>query len=119
MDPAVASALAAYKKHRKAGDADRVFVDQHGRPLADDSFASALRADLLAASVTRAELHEEGKNRRPIRAHDLRGTFATLYLANGKTETWICDRTGWKSSQMVAKYRRAARSAKELRLGYP
>ena len=119
MDPAVARALKAYKELRRAGSADRVFVDEHGRLLADDSFAAALRADLAAAGVNRAELHVEGKNRRPIRAHDLRGTFATLYLANGKTETWICDRTGWRSSQMVAKYRRAARSAQELALGVP
>jgi integrase len=117
LDPSVARALSAWKKSRNAGPEDWVFVDGHGRPLTEDSFASMLRSDLLCAGVDRAELHSAGKNRQPIRAHDLRGTFATLHLAGGKTETWVCDRTGWRSSQMVAKYRRAARSAKELGLG--
>jgi len=43
----------------------------------------------------------------------LRGTFVTLALANGKTESWVADRTGHKSSQMINRYRRSARSAKE------
>ena len=38
-------------------------------------------------------------------------------LANGRTETWVADRTGHKSSQMINAYRRAARTAAELRLG--
>jgi integrase len=33
-------------------------------------------------------------NRAQFRAHDLRGTFVTLALANGKSETWVADRTG-------------------------
>ena len=52
-----------------------------------------------------------------MRAHDLRGTFVTLSLANGRTETWVADRTGHKSSQMINRYRRAARSATELGMG--
>src|SRR5882672_3426670 len=52
-----------------------------------------------------------------LRAHDLRGTFVTLSLANGKTETWVMDRTGHQSSGMVNEYRQAARSAAELNLG--
>jgi hypothetical protein len=47
----------------------------------------------------------------------LRGTFVTLSLANGKTETWVADRTGHRSSAMINRYRRAARSAMELGLG--
>src|SRR5690606_7334475 len=34
-----------------------------------------------------------------------------------RTETWVADRTGHKSSQMINRYRRAARSASELGLG--
>jgi hypothetical protein len=49
--------------------------------------------------------------------HDLRGTLVTLSLANGKSETWVADRTGHTSSQMINRYRRAARSAQELELG--
>lgn len=118
MDSAVARALTAYKKLRGAGDSDRVFVDEDGRPLAGESLAPVLRADLRAAGVTRHELHDDkAKNRRPIRAHDLRSGFVTLSLANGKTEAWIADRTGHTSSQMINRYKRAARSASELGLG--
>jgi hypothetical protein len=53
--------------------------------------------------------------RQPIRLH-LRATFVTLSLAAGKSEAWVCDRTGHRSSQMVSRYRRAARSVKELDL---
>jgi hypothetical protein len=49
--------------------------------------------------------------------HDLRGTFVTLSLANGKTETWVADRTGHSSSVMINRYRRAARTAAELGSG--
>lgn len=72
---------------------------------------------LWTAGVQRAELHEDGTNRRKNQVHDLRGTFVTISLANGKTETWVADRTGHRSSAMVNRYRRQARSAKELGLG--
>ena len=79
--------------------------------------ADALRASLRRAAVLRAALFEKSESRQPIRAHDLRATFVTVSLATGKTEAWVTDRTGHKSSQMVAKYRRAARSVAELGLG--
>jgi integrase len=44
--------------------------------------------------VERYELFNAGEHTGKLRAHDLRGTFVTLGLANGKTETWISDRTG-------------------------
>ena len=52
-----------------------------------------------------------------IRVHDLRGTFVTLSLANGRTEAWVADRTGHRSSVMINRYRRAARTATEPGLG--
>jgi integrase len=42
----------------------------------------------------------------PLRAHDLRATFVTLSLAQGKSEAWITDRTGHKSSQVIYRYKR-------------
>ena len=94
-----------------------MFVDEYGRPLSDESLAPQLRKDLEAAGVNRKELLSAGTNRQPIRVHDLRGTFITLTLANGRSETWVADRTGHTSSQMINRYRRAARSAGELKLG--
>lgn len=50
--------------------------------------------------------------------HGLRRTFVTLALANGRYEAWVQDRTGHRSSVMVNRYRRAARSVTELGLGW-
>ena len=52
-----------------------------------------------------------------MRVHDLRGTFVTLSLANGKSEAWISDRTGHKSSTMINRYKRTARTFAELQSG--
>ena len=79
--------------------------------------ADQLRDHLKEAGVDRAELFESSDCRRPIRIHDLRATFVTISLATGKSEAWVCDRTGHRSSQMVNRYRRAARSVAELGLG--
>jgi integrase len=58
--------------------------------------------DLMLADVDRPELFERTASRQPLRLHDLRATFVTVSLANGKTEQWVTDRTGHKSSQMVS-----------------
>jgi len=73
--------------------------------------------DLRRARVDRAELWERSKSRQPIRLHDLRATFVTVSLADGKPETWVTDRTGHRSSQMLALYTRQARTWRELDLG--
>jgi hypothetical protein len=52
-----------------------------------------------------------------VRVHDLRGTFVTISLANGKSEAWIGGRTGHRSSQMIARYKRNARTFEELQQG--
>ena len=79
--------------------------------------AALFRWHLRAAGVHRSELFERTPQRRPIRIHDQRACFATLNLAAGKSETWVMDRTGHRSSAMVMAYRRAARNATELGLG--
>jgi integrase len=86
-------------------------------PLDTDRLAEALRDALRTAGVDRPALFAESHNRLPIRAHDLRGTFVTVALANGTTETWVADRTGHRSSQMTNTYRRTARTYAELCLG--
>ncbi len=75
------------------------------------------RGDLRTAGITRPELFERSKARQPIRVHDLRATFVTVSLANGKTEQWVSDRTGHRSSAMLALYSRQARTWAELGLG--
>ncbi len=107
---AVVRALSAWKA-RYCPDAEpgeRVFAER-GVPLNVDKLAEQLRRDLKRAGVTREKLFERSANRQPIRAHDLRATFVTIALATGKTETWVADRTGHKSSTMINRYRRKAR----------
>jgi hypothetical protein len=62
-------------------------------------------------------LFERDETRQPIRLHDTRATFITIALANGRSEAWVQDRTGHRSSVMINRYRRAARTAAELGLG--
>lgn len=111
LSPGVAEALAMFKPDGASPDA-LVFglVNR-------DRAAEVFREHLKQAGVDRVQLFERSKNRRPIRIHDLRATFITLALANGRTETWAMDRTGHKSSNMVNHYRRQARQAGELNLG--
>jgi hypothetical protein len=44
--------------------------------------------------------------------------FVTLALAADRTEAWVTDRTGHRSSDMVHRYKRTARTARELGLGW-
>ena len=76
--------------------------------------ADAFRAHLQLAGVDRKELFDATDARLRVRVHDLRGTFVTLALANGRTEAWVTDRTGHKSSVMVHGYKRTARNAAEV-----
>jgi len=76
-----------------AGEHEHVFREA-GRPLYVDQMAQHLRADLKAAGIARPEIFERTAVRHPLRVHDLRATFVTVSLANGKTETWVADRTG-------------------------
>ena len=92
-----------------------VFASSKGTRLklrADD-----FRDHLARAGVSRPELFERSKTRHPIRVHDLRATFVTVSLANGRSETWVADRTGHRSSEMINRYRRPARTHAELGLG--
>ena len=50
-------------------------------------------------------------------AHVLRGTFVTCVTGERPKESWIGDRTGHKSSTMIARYKRNARTFDELNLG--
>lgn len=119
LQAGVVEALTRWKDHFRRGATkdDLVFTHPDGKLLDKYDLASDLRAFLKLAKVDRPQLFEASAIRQPIRAHDLRATFITLALANGRTETWVADRTGHKSSQMINVYRRAARSAAEANLG--
>lgn len=110
LAPGVAAALERWRGLTDGGEL--VF-----RAPNEGRLAEAFRADLRLAKIDRAELFERSPTRRPIRVHDLRATFVTLSLAAGRSETWVADRTGHRSSVMINNYRRAARHAAELGLG--
>ena len=78
-----------------------------------------LRAHLAEIGLDRErpELFTSTEHRRKMRVHDLRGTFVTVHLANGKSEAWISDRTGHKSSAMINRHKRTARTYAELHTG--
>jgi integrase len=125
LDPGTAEAL---RRWRKICPSDRyVFpaaaLPYHRKrnadaPLYVDHLADQLRDALLEAGVKRAQLFKRSAHRIPLRAHDLRASFVTLALATGKTEDWVTTRTGHGSSQMVAAYRRQAKTAAEANLGW-
>lgn len=110
LSPGVAAALKAFRR-RDARDDALVFASDERRA------AQTFRDDLKRAKVERSELFDDSAARKQIRVHDLRATFVTLSLAKGKTEAWVADRTGHKSSVMINRYRRQARQAAELDLG--
>ncbi|MFO0593584.1 MAG: tyrosine-type recombinase/integrase [Polyangiaceae bacterium] len=126
LSPDVARALEVWEKLKATGD-DRYFyhpLDSMRSPRrpthlfqSRKDLAARLRKHLKEAGVARAALFEKSDTRQQFRAHDLRATFVTIGLANGRTETWIMDRTGHRSSSMVNHYRRAARTFAELNLG--
>ena len=118
----MAGALQAWREVRAregadVGDDALVFVDECGEEIGENHAAEWYREHLRAAGITRPVLFEKSKARQPIRLHDTRATFITIALANGKSEAWVQDRTGPRSSVMINRYRRAARTAAELGLG--
>lgn len=122
LSPGVSRGLRAWRtllaQHGVSTKAsDFVFVDMHGERLNENHAAARYREHLLAAGIDRAVLFERTDTRQQIRAHDTRATFVTVSLANGKSEAWVQDRTGHKSSLMINRYRRVARTAAELHLG--
>lgn len=110
-------ALREKKLGRKLRGDEPLLVDDDGHRIGSRKLAEQYRAHLKLAGIDRPELFETTAARRKIRIHDTRGTFVTVALANGKTETWVADRTGHRSSMMINKYRRQARTAAELGLG--
>ncbi|WP_437692795.1 tyrosine-type recombinase/integrase [Sorangium sp. So ce176] len=115
LSPDVVRALRAYRELWP--DNRRVFVGPKCDPLPGCHGAERFREHLQRAGVDRPELFETTESRLNIRLHDTRATFITIKLANGRTETWISDRTGHKSSGQIHHYKRAARKIAELGLG--
>ena len=55
-------------------------------------------------------------NVQPIRFHDLRATFTTWALRQGRGKFWLQDRTGHITDEQMARYARQARTLADLRI---
>jgi integrase len=120
LDPHVVEALSRWKKmlSPQAKNARRLILHpKSGRLFNPKGAARRLRTYARKAGLERSQLYEKSEERIALRIHDLRATFVTVSLAQGQTETWVADRTGHRSSQMIATYRRVARTYRELNLG--
>ncbi len=120
LDPGVVAALQAWRSLRPDEEPGHlVFTDEFGRTLRGDALCKLLHKHLRAIGLAdeRPELFTSTAQRLRIRVHDLRGTFVTVSLAQGRSEAWVSDRTGHRSSQMIARYKRQARTFGELGLG--
>ena len=117
------AALGAYRKLQEpVGPLDRVFVGPDGDVIVKNGalgLPALLRRYLGEVGVNRPELFDSADDgsTRKLRCDDLRASFVTVNLANGRSEAWIAARTGHKSSQMINRYRRAAATFAELNLG--
>ncbi len=120
LDPGVVEALVRWKKRLSEKALKRGYVivnPKSGARFPLGKTAERYREALVAAGVPRPELFESSDSRMAIRGHDLRSTFVTISLAQGKTEAWVTDRTGHTSSAMLYRYKRAARTHVETDLG--
>lgn len=115
LRPDVAEAMRAWREMRP--ELARPFAEIDTWCPERSDLAERLRDALKAAGVDRAELLASTEHTRQLRVHDMRATFVTVSIAEGKPDTWIRDRTGHRSTYMLDRYRRAARQLTELRLG--
>jgi integrase len=112
IPPSLAALLADWFEHEgrpKAGAAVVTGVD-----CIEEREAEALRDDLRAAGVTRSALLEFKDNVHALRFHDLRTTFVTWAMREGRGDGWIGDRTGHLTTKMRERYARAARTLADL-----
>ncbi|WP_437965147.1 tyrosine-type recombinase/integrase [Sorangium sp. So ce260] len=118
LSPGVPQALHAWLALRgNPAPSAPLFVNEDGERFSVEHAAERFRAHLQLAGIDRPELFEDSDEYQKVRAHDTRSMFITVALANGRSETWVADRTGHRSSIMIQRYRRAARTFAELGLG--
>jgi integrase len=121
FDASLFRALQWWKDTYRAGaqPTDSFFVRPDGQRIPIDGLADHYRETFLrVARVGREKLFRETDLETKVCAHSCRANFVTYSLAEGKTETWIADRTGHRSSLMINRYRRRARNVVEAGLGF-
>jgi integrase len=86
------------------------------QPLGGRNPWEQFHRDLRASGCTRHALYEDTDTRQPIRVHDLRATFITLALLEGRDLGWIMLRTGHSTLENLRAYEREATHAKDMGL---
>jgi integrase len=104
--------LNAWHTHQGAPAAQAPIVS---RVSDQEREAELLREDLKAAGVEREMLLGGAAQIQPMRFHDLRATFVTWAMREGRGDGWISDRTGHLTASMRARYARAARTLADLK----
>ena len=84
-----------------------------------DNLAGNLRKQLTRAGVTRAELHADDEQRRPLNFHDLRHTFATWLALSGASQLTIQTRLGHADAQQLQRYVTEAEAVGHGDIGKP
>ena len=83
--------------------------------LRDHDSVAKFRAGLLAAGVTRTELHIESSQSKKIRLHDLRGTGLTYLSIIGASDDKVRIFSGHRDRKVIERYlRRGHRDAKHI-----
>lgn len=114
LEPMSAELLQAwYERCGSPPPASPIIRDLKMRP---DREAETLRADLELAGVKRAMLFGGAGAVKAMRFHDLRASFVTWALRQGRGKFWIQDRTGHLTEAMLTRYARQARTLADLRL---
>ena len=111
LDPGMADALRRWFVLAGRPARDRAVFDSVQN---QGHLANSFREHLATAGVTREELFERSDVRQPLRFHDARSAFVSTALACGKSEGWISQRTGHRSSAQIHAYRRLAQTLTDL-----
>ncbi len=79
-----------------------------GQPIAMSKYAERLRADLLKAGVTRADLFNSDDGYPRLKGHDLRAGYVIYSRESGDSDKHISQRTGHTTKAMIDKYDQAS-----------
>ncbi len=117
LDPGVQRALKCWVERHRADASENaaLFPGVAGEPKPAERFREHLA--LAGVAGSRPALLEDTADQQHVVLHDLRATFITVAMANGRSEGWIMDRTGHTTSAMLNRYRRRARTFAEAQLG--
>lgn len=116
MHPHLRALLLRWHEHLGQPDASLAVVREEDVDAEIGREALTLRADLVRAGVTRESLHKSSAAVQRLRFHDLRATFVTWALREGRSKFWIQDRTGHVTDEQMARYARQARTLADLQI---